>query len=363
MRIRFYKVACGDAASIRYIGDDGVLHCIFIDAGYERTYRDILANEIKAIEHSGSKIDLWIVSHIHDDHIGGAISYLKAIEKGEANDIVLRWWYNQPSDVVHNLPASERRAIGIGEAKSFVQGDKLASYLVRAGHLSQPDVVQGNTLNIAGLKITVLSPITSVLEKLREKYKSTGVQSLNHHGLTVISEPKATTASDYRKRVEDFDLNSFAEDTSIENNSSIAVLIEWNERKLLWLADAWPSTIVSALKNLGYSKENLLKVDLVKVSHHGSSGNNSNELYSIIYCDKYIFCADGDNKHKLPNKECLVRILKNTQRSEKSFYRFLFTGDNETVRSMFSVDGEDVHQRMRFDVEFENSKWLEVHLS
>ncbi|GAB2793351.1 hypothetical protein GCM10027275_42840 [Rhabdobacter roseus] len=361
MRVRFYQVECGDAASISYEGDDGNVHYLFLDAGYERTYRDILADEVKTIGAAGGQIDIWVISHIHDDHIGGIIAYLKAIEKGEAEDIVSKWWYNHPHVQVKN--AGLRKCINaISEAKSFAKGEQLTSYLVRTGHLPQMDMVQlHTTTGPAGLKVTVLSPTARALQQLREKYRNTSLRALDYHELTAISEPTASKASDYHQKVDSFVLDAFTEDTSIENGSSIAVLIEQEKKKVLWLADALPSTIMDALRDLGYSADHPLEVDLVKVSHHGSCGNNSSALYSLIRCNTYVFCASGDNKHQLPTKECLVRILKNQHRPEHSEYAFLFTHDNATLRSIFDVDGSAIFKSLRFKMSFSASKCLEVH--
>lgn len=362
MRVRFYQVECGDAASITFEGEDGNVHYIFIDAGYERTYRQVLKSEVESIVALGGKIDLWVISHIHDDHIGGIISYIKAIEKGEAKDIVTNWWFNHPNKTVASTPAGNY-IDDISAAKSFAQGEKLTKYLTTTGNLPSLDIVKHRIpTEVFGLKIIVISPTPSGLEQLREKYKDASLRTLDYHELTAISEPKGAVSDDYNKKVEEFDSNLFTEDTSIENDSSIATLIEWNGKKILWLADALPSTIADTLKSFGYSENLPLEVDLVKVSHHGSRGNNSNELYDLIRCDRYVFCASGDNKNRLPTKECMVRILKNRHRPGKSNYEFLFPYDNIALRSIFEVDGCDIYKNLRFKMTFCASKWLEVCL-
>ena len=168
--------------------------------------------------------------------------------------------------------------------------------------------------------------------------------------------------NDYHQRIEHFDLNTFTEDSSIENDSSIAVLIERNGKKILSLADSLPSTIVGALRNLGYSADKPLELDLIKVSHHGSRGNNSDELYSMIRCNKYVFCASGDNKHQLPTKECMVRILRNKHRPINSFYEFLFTHDNIQLRSIFDIDDKSVLRNLHFKMTFSDSKCFDMYI-
>src|SRR4051812_44494935 len=96
MNIRFYQAECGDAALIRFMGDDGLYHNIFIDSGYERTYTSLLGQAIEGIIEAGEVIDLWVISHIHSDHIGGAYVYVGAIKQGYIDDVVKDWIYNYP---------------------------------------------------------------------------------------------------------------------------------------------------------------------------------------------------------------------------------------------------------------------------
>jgi hypothetical protein len=360
MIIRFYQTECGDAASIRYIGNDEEPHCIFLDAGYERTYRNILADEITAINESGNQIDLWIISHFHDDHIGGIIPYVKAITAKENDDIVSQWWYN----LLYSPVTFNDKKYGISEAVSFDQSVRLTSYFIQTGKLNPVDIVAGlPSFNVFGLVVTVLSPSVDLLGHLREKYKDKALQALDYHTVTEISEPKSGRQSDYFKPIDSFDLNNFKEDNAIENGSSIAVITELNGKKILWLADAFPHVICESLRNLGFSEANPIKVDLVKVAHHGSKGNNSSELFSLIRCEKYLFSANGENNNNLPAKECLACILRNNNRPLGSFYEFLFTYDNSTLRELFKVDGKNVYTRWNFKTTFAaNDKWVEVLL-
>ncbi|BAF71688.1 hypothetical protein [Sulfurovum sp. NBC37-1] len=102
--------------------------------------------------------------------------------------------------------------------------------------------------------------------------------------------------------------NEFEEDKSLPNGSSIAFILEIGDKKILFLGDSHPSVIIDGLKELRYSNRNKLEIDFMKVSHHGSKANTSNELLEIIKCDKFIISTDG-SKHGLPNKETLARII------------------------------------------------------
>lgn len=358
MILYFYQAECGDAARIHYLGVDGNLHNIFIDAGFERTYTHVLAEQIELLRKAGESIDLWVVSHIHDDHIGGVIAYKNAIEIGQASDIVKDWYYNPPRSPISSI----RRLISLSpsSAKSISQGDGLAEYIANIGRLPHSDITTALPLqNIYGLKIKILSPSPAKLNQLRKNYSPITYKNFEPDELSEISTAKATRFYDYHIPIESFDLKSWKEDESIENGSSIAILTEFETKKILWLADSHPSIIVSSLKDMGYSKSNPLVCDWVKVTHHGSKANNSNELYELICCSNYLMSVNGENKHYLPNKECIALILRNPGRSLNSTYRFYFTYDNEILRSIFKVDGKQVFEKWNFTVEFlSNSKWV-----
>lgn len=360
MEVQFYQAECGDAARIKFLGNDNKFHNIFIDSGFERTFRFVLAEEIQQIENDEEIIDLWILTHIHDDHIGGVIKYLDLIKTGEFKDIVNQWYYNIPRFYDINLKINP--LLRISNPSSISQGDIVYEYLKINEKVSETDITSElETVDLFGMKLTVLSPSVEKLNKLREKYPFGSVNELEKSELISISDAKAQKENDYKIKLVDFNIKKNKEDKSIENGSSISMITEYKNKKILWLADSHPSDIITSLQRLGYSKENQFECDWIKVSHHGSTGNNSNKLYDLIKCDNYLFSVNGENKHNLPFKECIARILRNENRNMDSTYNFYFTYDNETMRSIFKIDGEDVLNEFNFKVNFlSDSKYFKI---
>lgn len=359
MEIKFYQAQCGDAAKIRFLGADHKFHNIFIDSGHEKTFRSILMDEIQNINTRGENIDLWILSHIHDDHIGGTLKYLDLIKSGELEDVVDKWYYNVPRFYPVNI--NDKKSIS-SNASSITQGDIIYEYLKRTSKLSEIDITSElKTINFFGLKITFLTPSITKLNSLRKKYPVNTVNELELSEFISISDTKTIKENDYLVKTLEFNLDDFVEDKSIENGSSIALITDFNGYKILWLADSHPSDVVKSLKKMGYTEKRQFDCDWVKVSHHGSSGNNSNELYNLINCNNYLFSVNGENKYNLPSKHCLARILRNKNRAKESVYNFHFTYDNETLRSIFEVDGKDIFSKLNFTVNYlNNSNHLEI---
>jgi beta-lactamase superfamily II metal-dependent hydrolase len=334
MTVKFFRAECGDAAAIRYYGNDSKFHNIFIDSGYARTFRYVLEDEIKNIIELGERIDLWIISHIHDDHIGGVLKYIETIKSGEFEDIVDQFFYNPPRKYDFNESLHT-----VSNPVSINQGDTLFEYLKSTNKLLEIDLTKTlSPFDKYGLNITVLSPDPDKLNKLRLKYPLGSSNMLEKEEDESLSDAISQLPSDHHLLLDDFNIQTMKEDTSIENGSSISLITEYKGANILWLADSHPSDIVSSLRSLGISEFSKLDVDIVKVSHHGSSGNNSTELYSLLNCNKYVFSVSGENKYHLPAKECIAKILRVPNRNILSEYRLYFTYNDYILKSIFDSD-------------------------
>ena len=351
MELFCYKAECGDAMRIRYIGIDGNPHNIFLDSGYERTFRPILQQEINSLIQAHESIDLWIISHIHDDHIGGAIKYTKTIKDNEILDIVKIWYYNAPRGYTFDVKKNE-----ISSAKSIKQADTLYEYLLKQNKLPLFDITNEIIYqDLWGLKIHILSPSSKTLNELRNKYKNG--KAFERCEIDYISSAKSATKYDYIFPLESFDIDYFEEDDSIENGSSISALFEYQDKKILWLADSFPSIIEDSLSRIGYSIDNPIVCNYVIVSHHASKSNNSSSLYNMIKCDNYIISSNGENKYGLPTKEVLSRIICNKNRDIKASYSLFFTYDTTKLREIFLSDSNHIFNKWNFKTIYSNNKY------
>lgn len=355
MNLTFYQSECGDAAKLSFIGNDNKQHHIFIDGGYERTFRDNIRKDIEEIISRNEVIDCWIVTHIHDDHIGGVKKYIDYIASGELKDIVSHWIYNAPR--FENSPQSLK--FDVSTAKSIGQGDILYNYLLSIGKSSAFDFTnETKNIDIFGLKIVFLSPTKEKLLELRKLYNISDMKPFQIIEDDAVSDAVAAIQNDYSKKISEFNSDEFKEDVNIENGSSLSFIIEHDGKRILWLSDAHPTDVMNTLSNSKhkFSSINKLQCSWVKVTHHGSKANNKNELYNLIECENYMISANGENKHKLPNKEALVRILRNSFRDKSLKYNLYYTYDNSTLKNIFAVDGAKVFDDYNFENFFLNNK-------
>ncbi len=349
MKLRFYQAECGDAARISFIGDSGKTHNIFIDSGYERTYRNILRDEINTLSETEERVDLWILTHDHDDHIGGMHKYIRDIQSEFMPNIVDDW----DCVSVDDAPIADMSVIDVSSVMSVTQGDFIRSYIhmIKGGSYLMPIATQDKLID--GMKLTFVSPTASSLKLIQNQY--------DKNKFIEISRPMASTQHDYNERLMEFDFSCQEKDANILNLSSIAFIVEMNDKKVLWLADSHANSIVESLRALGYSETNKLCCDIVKLSHHGSDANCSDELFSLLDCTDYVISANGENIHNLPNKKCIARLLRNKNRGNKH-YNIYFTHMNDTIESIFKNEDTDIYRVLNFSIHFpkKNEQWINL---
>lgn len=336
MKLFCYKAMCGDAFHLSYEGESGKPHNILLDMGHSKTYTTVLKDVISGLIGASENIDALFLSHIHDDHVGGASRFIKDIQLNDAlKNVVHRWIYNAPRRyaIKHSFDAMDGVLCGI------VTGDKIYEHILTHGSADSNDVVEGESFDIDGMKVTILSPSADILNLLREKYSNN--RPLCKSETDEPSVEAGCVVDDYSTPLDQFKLDGFQEDHNIENASSIAAIFEYGDKKVLWLSDSVPSVVVNSLSKLGYSETKKILCDAVLLSHHGSSSNNSIDLFKMIAGERYVISADGINRHCLPNKETVARLVAAS--SDLPVPLFFNYSDGRLMRLFNSDNPEYLH--------------------
>lgn len=317
----------GDSILISFT-EGKIVRNILIDGGPSVAYKgkqSALRGAINELKSKGESIDLLIITHIDDDHIAGVLSMFG--DPAFDTTLVKKVWFNSGSNISNMLKTDNdgKRDIALilsGMVLASVgQGKTLENKLKSLG-LDVGEVVRvGNEFDLYGSKLTILSPDDAGLKKLNDNWQ------VEKAGITLM----AAGHEDFSKPIEELATKKFDEDDSIPNGSSIAFLFQANGKKLLMLGDAHPSVVEASLRSLGYSESKKLKVDAVKIAHHGSRKNTSSSLLGLIDCSKYILSTDG-SKHGLPDKESLARIIHSNKSNKTNLY---FNYKNDVTSSIF----------------------------
>ena len=328
IKIEAIPMPCGDFFIMEYEGRSGAKHVLVLDMGTQAAYREKGREALRRYE----AIDLCVLSHIHDDHIGGALKYVDDVRGGLYVPEIKQWWFNAQRVFT---PIQESKA---SEPISVIQANRIAMYLSNHydGKGWRNEIKRGEMFDFDGLKIYVLSPAEAKL-----------YAAAPYHEDEQNVIPIAVSQNDYTIKVNEFDMNSFVEDQSDYNIHSIALLLEYEGRRFLWMADAVPSVLIQSLRELGYSEENPVQCEYMTLSHHGSKGNTSLELLSLIRCNKYIITGNGMNTYNLPNKETLARFFHQF-RGDVQLYA---TSLSWQLKKVFEEDGKyKIEEKSTFEM-------------
>ncbi|MDI9312136.1 MAG: hypothetical protein QM535_18120 [Limnohabitans sp.] len=339
MLIKFLKAGNGDSILISF-KDNTTKYNILIDGGNNQyEYKNNLKKEIIEIQKRNEYIDLLIITHIDQDHIKG-IEYL--LEDSEIdNSIIKMIWFNSFS-----TSTSLNNDISYSDAK------KVEILINKFNLLIKRNVIVecAPELLMSKIKFSILSPFNEDINKIEKKNKDIG-SSTNDYNLS-LNELKESNSRIFIELIEDLN-------TSIENKSSIAFLMEYEQYKLLFLGDAEPRNVIHSLKRiLDERGVDFLYIDYLKLSHHGSHKSLSFELFDYIKCNNFIICANG-KKENLPNKLTFAKILnrKNKFDSQDNFY---FNYSSVLKSLNFSDEEKNVFKFECYSENFENGYILEI---
>lgn len=298
MKLRCLQAEHGDAFIIE-IGDGAEKHYVVVDGGPSSKYCiDDIVRELNKLP----QIDLMVLSHYDDDHIAGLLEYVKGHQQG--NLPVKQIWSNCSKDI----------HVSTSSTISYGQAQTLETLLERIA--DRQVLIKENNINntlpkkdFGFCKIQILSPSSESLMANIEKYmKETGTIASTR--VEVDSRTLEVLANNKTKKCKD--------GVDAINRSSIAFTIEAEGKTFLMMGDADPWIVLAKLNELGYTEDNPLKVDLMKVSHHGSKNNTCNELLDALNCSNYLISTNGGYGNAYhPDRETIAKILLHSKRNSK----------------------------------------------
>jgi hypothetical protein len=316
---------------------------VMIDGGPRDVYAPHLKprlQQIRAARGLGPEepleVDLLMVSHVDDDHIQGILDLTKELREERAAQRplpvrVLGFWHNSFDDVIGNTPEEltaafksqfgaaattgelpddatidaddedldeETIVASLKVLASIEQGFRLRGDAEVLGFALNPEFDAklimarkgGQALEVApGLSFTVVGPMIAELKKLNRKHQA-WLKDLKDKG----KSPRAALASYV--------------DRSVPNLSSIVVLAEAEDRRILLTGDARGDKILEGLELVGLLRTGgTMHVDVLKVPHHGSANNLDHDFFERITADHYVFSGDGE--HGNPERESLQMLF------------------------------------------------------
>jgi beta-lactamase superfamily II metal-dependent hydrolase len=313
-----------------YHGDAFIIHAfradksgiVVVDGGPAQSRIKVLR---KLEELDG--IDLMVLTHFDSDHISGLNTYLE--HHGDPEKFkVKEMWVNCAREI----------DIRQGTNVSYGQANKMADLLGKlndkkeGGILWEERIAAGYKRDLGFATITVVGPDPGILDVRQEKYEEAITKNVSFdRARTDISVPLETLAQ--KKKV----IPSLYKNNELANMASIAFIIESDGLKALMLGDSYPDAIEKELRQK-YSEKDPLKVDVVKVAHHGSRNNISNTLLDIIDCQDYIISTNGGiGNARHPDREALANILCHPRRNRDITLNLYFNYDIDEIQKRTGI--------------------------
>ena len=337
---------------------------ILIDGGTSETYTSCLRERLLQIKEEGKGIDLLVVTHIDNDHIGGIIELLKengsfaeskiikiqniwhnsyrhlqfhkGLETGEAEKQILQ-------KIVAQGVYKEMRQFSEGKKEvSALQGTSLAALILQGGYnwnlqfFGKAVKKQQEKIRLGdACTIEVPLPGQEELEKLAKKWKYELKRSrisfqfsedklfddayeYYYRFLAQENNGEKKQISARIKECEDImEIEKLAErqggtDSSKTNAASISLLLEYKGKRILLLADNTAGKVMESGKISGI-------FDAIKLPHHGSVRNISDEFLTNCVTEKYLISTSSE-KYGHPDIETLAKIIVRRAECPKQIY-------------------------------------------
>ncbi len=305
----------GDAIWIRW--GDG--HQMLIDMGRAETGRGLI-DRLRALPVDARSFELLVITHVDRDHIEGVLTVLvdndEPIDGLTFGDVWFNGWEHLDGKSVAMVSGSL-------EPWSTAQGQTLGTWLEGRrwnGAFEGGPVKRGDdSLPVRdfadGLTVTVLGPTQEKLTALKPEWQPEVAAAMpdptpadeqpTPPGLEAMGS-KTPPILDEWDHLEELADTKNGRDTE-SNGSSIAFVLEWRGIRLLLGGDAHAEDLVTGLGL--YEPAGRVTFDAVKLPHHGSRNNVTDELVHAIDTPNWVFSTDG-TQFRHPDAAAIARILR-----------------------------------------------------
>lgn len=318
--IKMLPARQGDAFWIRW-GEEKDPYQLIIDMGTEEIGKK-MRERILHLPISQRNFELLVITHVDRDHIGGVLSCLvdsDPIENLKFKDIWFNGWTHlNGGSVEAKIPDGNTTML---EGFGPVQGERLSKWLHQqpwnkcfdGGPVVCKSDMELEVVTLqGGLKLTVLGPTKERLTQLIDTWKDDVAEALKKGSLIDVSPGLEAFGSKIPPKLEDrIDLELLAnsnsgKDISKANGSSIALLLEYQDYRVVLSGDAWDSDLVAAFRKL--SPDVPYSVNAFKLPHHASKNNVTRKLIESVVCKHWLISTDG-SQFCHPDAVAIARIL------------------------------------------------------
>lgn len=304
----------GDCLLVTYV-DGKTARRILIDGGRKATYKALKARleELPAKERT---LELFVITHVDRDHIEGSLELLADPKRPvKFKDV----WFNGFAHLTN--PEGKKESFGP------VQGEKLTTMLTAKGakwnvaFKKKAAYVKSkpSTIELAGgMKLTVISPDAAKLAALAPVWEKE-CKKAGLHPTKKLPNPAGDIESFGTLDVDKLAATKFDDDDAEANGSAIGLLAEFGTAKVLFAADCHVDRTLASLEAIAPGKK--VALSALKVAHHGSEHNLSEELLAKLECPRYLISTNG-SQFQHPTRSAIARIAKHGGKQKEIYFNY-----------------------------------------
>lgn len=318
----------GDAIWIEY-GSAGRKRRMLIDGGPISSY-PALEKKLKTLPEGDKRVELLVITHVDTDHIDGIIRLLGIRHNKwllEPRDIWFNGWKHLKGSAVLGGPQGDFLSALIDQRAPTKWNLQFKGKAVRVG-IGKLLPLELNDGLEPGMKLTLLSPSVDKLEKMADVWAK-DVEGKHLPGdlekaiEQLYKEKKYHTEGVLGGEAETNQLlvDQLKIDQSVANGTSIAFLAEFGGKSCLFLGDAHTDVICESIKRLIPGKQTKLKVDAVKMAHHGSKSNISKELMELIDA-RYFLISTSGAIFQHPDKAAIKSVIQWSENEPTLYFNY-----------------------------------------
>ena len=343
LRLHVVQAEYGDSLILEF-GQPNSPRFILVDGGPADVYEQHLRTQLERIGEGGGRLELVVLSHVDEDHVRGLLDLLSELwkqrQRGEPETIAIDGlWHNSFRETMGSEVESgfrsfvrdiggTRGTMGVSDraTKSIAQGDQLTRTAMdldlpinaefAPATIVSVDEADG-PLVLGDLTLRIVGPTNKNLARLGKKWIA---WLKKHKKRLLVRDPVLAERA------------AVAADGSVPNLSSIMILAESDGKRVLLTGDSRADHLLQGLRKeklVGLRKG--LHVDVLKLPHHGSVRNVSEQFFRKVTADTYVISANG--KHGNPDLDTLTWIVTAAKKQERPI-DLACTNDTESLRRL-----------------------------
>ena len=343
---------------------------ILIDGGPGGVYDQSLQPFLTNLGY-GTEFELVVASHVDDDHMNGLVDLLTSL-KGYGTKLIeiKEIWYNSleyniksdgriESKLKNSFKRTTRRQTDNSDVRKsfqkfwdeaadeyFLESNKnngvtrtfkplktkpiFAKRSIRQGECFRDQAEKLNipinksfnyslitlehkkpTIEIDNLRIEIIGPSQKYLDRLLKKWLEWVEKN--------VDKLRSET------------VRGVSQDQSIPNLSSIMFLAYADGKSILFTGDGREDHIIEGLKarNL-LNNDGILKVDVLKLPHHGSNYNVSPSFFETVQAKYYV--ASGNDDYDNPHSDTLAMIAKAARKQNRKITIYVTYNNTKQIK-------------------------------